>query len=98
MPRTSPRSDKAAEVAAVLANARRLEIMYALVLGELSVGAIAQQVSLSKSEVSQHLAKLRRADLVKTRRDAQTIFYSTRSPEVEALLRRLKDIADNTDI
>jgi DNA-binding transcriptional ArsR family regulator len=33
-------------------------------------------VGLSQSALSQHLARLRRENLVKTRRQAQTIFYS----------------------
>ena len=43
---------------------------------ELSVGALAELVDLSQSAISQHLGKLRALNLVITRRDRQTIYYS----------------------
>ena len=45
----------------------------------MSVGAIAEKVSLSQSALSQHLAKLRSLNLVETRRDRQMIYYSCKS-------------------
>jgi DNA-binding transcriptional ArsR family regulator len=57
--------------------------------GELSVGAIADKVQLSQSALSQHLAKLRGLDLVATRRERQTIYYSCKSDDVRLLLSTL---------
>lgn len=85
-------SDKAAEFLTLLGNGKRLLIMSHLLEGELSVGAIAERVSLSQSALSQHLAKLRSLNLVETRRDKQMIYYSCRSVAVRRLFLTLDDI------
>ncbi|MGV3552431.1 ArsR/SmtB family transcription factor [Rhizobium sp.] len=79
-----------ATVLAAMSNAKRLEILSTLVEDELPVGKLASQVGLSQSALSQHLAKLRSAKLVQTRRDAQTIYYSSNSDEVKAVLSALR--------
>ncbi|EPR16086.1 ArsR family transcriptional regulator, partial [Agrobacterium radiobacter DSM 30147] len=52
----------------------------------------ASQVGLSQSALSQHLSKLRAQRLVKTRRDAQTIYYSSNSESVKKILASLEEI------
>lgn len=79
-------ADRIAAILAILGNNKRFRIMCHLLEGELSVGTIAERVELSQSALSQHLAKLRAADLVETRRDRQTIYYSCKSDEVRQLL------------
>lgn len=59
-----------------LSNERRLVIMCALHKGEKSVGELEQIIGISQSALSQHLARLRNDGYVKTRRHAQTIYYS----------------------
>jgi DNA-binding transcriptional ArsR family regulator len=59
-----------------IANEKRLSIMCALLEQERSVGDLETQINISQSALSQHLAKLRTANIVTTRRDAQTIYYS----------------------
>ncbi len=66
----------AAELLKALAHPARLMVMCRLVDGEASVGELQQQVGLSMSAASQHLAVLRELELVGTRRQSQTIFYS----------------------
>lgn len=83
------RADNMAKLLGALGNTKRFLIMCHLVNGELSVGAIADKVSLSQSALSQHLAKLRRLELVSTRRDRQTIYYSCKSDDVRVLLSTL---------
>jgi DNA-binding transcriptional ArsR family regulator len=74
-----------------LSNEKRLLILAALHKGEKSVGALEEFVSLSQSALSQHLARLRRDGIVKTRRDAQTIYYSIKDPAVALILSTLCD-------
>ena len=76
----------------MMGNEKRLIIVSHLLHGEMSVGAIAEKVSLSQSALSQHLAKLRALDLVQTRRDRQMIYYSCKSDAVRALLQMLDDV------
>ncbi len=68
--------NEAAAYLSALANAKRIKILDILLDGERSVSTLADMVSLSQSALSQHLAKLRAQELVKTRRDGQTIYYS----------------------
>ena len=72
-----------------LANEKRLMIVCALHDHERCVGDLEKMVGLSQSAMSQHLARLRRDGIVKTRREAQTIFYSlnqlTTNPVLECL-------------
>ena len=62
----------------VMGNSRRLQILTQLADGsEKSVSEIEQLIpNLSQSALSQHLGRLRRADIVSTRRASQTIYYS----------------------
>ncbi|WP_241504079.1 ArsR/SmtB family transcription factor [Pelagibaculum spongiae] len=74
-----------------LANVNRLMILCMLDGIEMSVGQLNESLDLSQSALSQHLAVLRRDGLVKTRRDAQTIFYSLADPvtsEIVGVLHR----------
>jgi len=59
-----------------MANSHRLMILCSLLDGELSVTELNARVELSQSALSQHLSVLRAKNLVDTRRQAQTIYYS----------------------
>lgn len=84
---------KAGEVADVLkalANGRRLMVLCKLVEhGERTVGDLAQDVGLSQSALSQHLAKMRDEGLVTFRRESQTLWYRIADPRAETLLATL---------
>lgn len=66
----------AAQLLRALANDKRLMILCLLAEGELSVGELNEQLELSQSALSQHLAILRQDGLVTTRREAQSIRYA----------------------
>ncbi len=74
-----------------LANESRLLIMCVLAEGECSVGALNQQIDLSQSALSQHLAVLREQGLVQTRRESQTIYYARADSEAIPLIQTLHD-------
>ena len=80
---------RASRLLKAMGNERRLVILCHLSEREHSVTELCQLVGLSQSALSQHLAKLRRDNLVKTRRAAQTVFYSVASPDVAPLLLSL---------
>ena len=52
----------------------------------MSVGELNERLGLSQSALSQHLAVLRRDELVATRKEAQTVYYSLRSLEVREMI------------
>ncbi|MCW8876879.1 MAG: metalloregulator ArsR/SmtB family transcription factor [Kangiellaceae bacterium] len=69
-------ADAATKQLKALANVNRLMILCILSEGELSVSELNEMIDLSQSALSQHLAKLRADNLVNTRRESQTIYYS----------------------
>jgi DNA-binding transcriptional ArsR family regulator len=83
---------KASTLLKAMSNEHRLLILCQLVGGEKSVGELVRLVGLSQSALSQHLARLRRDSLVRTRREAQTIHYSVASHEALALLQQLYEL------
>lgn len=83
------RADHVADRLALLANAKRLMILCELAKGERSVGALQQAVGLGQSALSQHLARLRQAGMVDTRRESQTIHYRISDPDLAVLMAAL---------
>lgn len=65
----------AVEVFSMLADATRIRIILALREGELAVNQLAEATNKSQAAVSQHLAKLRLARIVTTRREGTRVFY-----------------------
>ncbi|WP_417615916.1 ArsR/SmtB family transcription factor [Oceanisphaera sp.] len=80
---------QAVKLLKALANERRLFILCHLLDKELSVGEMNQHLGLSQSALSQHLALLRNDDLVQTRKEAQTVYYSLKSDEVREMITLL---------
>jgi ArsR family transcriptional regulator len=84
------KAGRLADLLRILANDRRLLILCRLVeCGEATVGQLADDVELSQSALSQHLARMREEGLVVFRRDAQTLWYRIADPRVEDLLATL---------
>ena len=83
-----------AEVAKTLGHAHRLDLLEHVAQGERSVDALAQRTGLSIANASQHLQQLRRAGLVKARRDGKFIYYSLADDAVLDLLAALHQIAE----
>lgn len=90
----SEASDGASGLLWALASEHRLEIICLLEGGERSVSDLSKQVDLSQSSLSQHLARLRRAGVVATRREGVTIFYRIADPEALAIAKVLADLVE----
>lgn len=75
-----------------MSNTHRLLVLSQLAQGEKCVSELEAIVGLSQSALSQHLARLRHDKLVKTRRSAQTIFYSLAGDEADAIIRVLCEL------
>jgi len=74
------------EVFRMLADATRVQVLWSLTDHEMSVNELAEHVGKPAPSVSQHLAKLRMARLVRTRREGTTIFYSLENDHVRQLV------------
>lgn len=82
----------ASKLLEMMAHHQRLRILCLLMEGERSVLSLADETGLTQPAISHHLKKLRDSNLVKTRRDAQTIFYSLQGDAVESVLKTLNGI------
>jgi len=87
--------DSAANMLKLLADSTRLRIVWALLHGEHSVNELADHVGARATAVSQHLAKLRLARLVRTRRDGNRIYYAAENEHIEGLAREALLHADH---
>lgn len=78
--------DLAVEVFRMLADATRVEILWALVSQEMAVNELAEHLTRAPASISQHLAKLRMARLVQTRREGNKVFYRLENDHVAQLV------------
>ncbi len=72
-----------------LANQNRLLILCNLIDGEKSVGELERVIGLRQPTLSQQLARLRSGNLVRTRRDAKSIYYSIADEDIRSVLQVL---------
>jgi rhodanese-related sulfurtransferase/DNA-binding transcriptional ArsR family regulator len=83
-----------AEAAKALGNGRRAQLIDVLAQGERSVEELAAEIHQSMANTSQHLHRLLRAGLARSRRSGTRIYYSLASPAVERLWRALRETAE----
>ena len=85
--------ERYAAVGRALADPKRLCVLESLAIGELSVSDLSTRVGCQVPNMSQHLAVLRRAGLVTSRRDGNTILYRLTDDRVLEAYRLIQDIA-----
>lgn len=83
---------QAALVGRALGDAKRLCVLQRLAAGEASVGELSQTIGCHVPNMSQHLAVLRNAGLVRARREGSTIFYRLADERVEEICRLLASL------
>ena len=71
-----------AELCKALGDAKRLMILHHLRHEEKSVGELCEALGVNQSNMSQHLAVLRRAGVVTCRRQGNSVYYSLANPRV----------------
>ncbi|MCW8108243.1 metalloregulator ArsR/SmtB family transcription factor [Alteromonas ponticola] len=71
------------------ANKTRLMVMCSLLENELSVSELLTRIPVTQPVLSQHLALLREAKMVATRRDGQVIYYSLKDSRIEQTIALL---------
>ena len=82
-----------AAVGRALADPKRLCVLESLAAGELSVGDLSTRVGCQVPNMSQHLAVLRSAGLVQSRRDGSTVFYRLADVRVLEAYRLIQSLA-----
>jgi DNA-binding transcriptional ArsR family regulator len=79
----------------LLGDETRLRVIWALLEGEHSVNELADVVGAQPAAVSQHLAKLRLARLVRSRREGTRIYYVVDDAHVRSLVEEVLTHADH---
>ncbi len=83
---------RACELMKTLGHKDRLMVLCHLASGEKSVGELAALLDIPQSPLSQHLARMRKESLVKTRREAQNIYYSIASEEAARVVTLMHEL------
>ena len=79
----------------LVADPTRLRILWALLHGEHSVNNLADHIGAQPPAVSQHLAKLRLARLVRTRREGTHVYYLASNDHVRRIVEEALFHADH---
>jgi DNA-binding transcriptional ArsR family regulator len=79
----------------LLADETRLRIVWNLLHGEHNVNELAEHLGMQPAAISHHLAKLRLAGVVRTRRDGNRIYYAARDRHIEGLVAEALRAADH---
>lgn len=85
----------AAEVLSLLADRTRLALLRRLGEGEADVTTLTQHVGATRTSVSQHLARLRLAGLVITRKEGRRVVYALRHGHLRRLVAEALNVADH---
>lgn len=85
-------AQRACDIMKLLGHPHRLMILCELKIEERSVGVLSTTIGISQSLVSQHLARMRHENVVTSRRDAQSVYYSLKEGEAARVIAALYDI------
>ena len=85
--------DRAAIIARALSDSKRLCVVERLAEGERSVSDLSREASCQVPNMSQHLAVLRSAGLVDSRREGSTVYYRLTDPRILEAYRLIKSVA-----
>lgn len=82
-------AERASAMMKTLGHSGRLMILCNLATGERAVGELADELDISQSALSQHLARMRAEGLVTARRESQTVYYQLSDGEVRSVIESL---------
>ncbi|WP_037869090.1 ArsR/SmtB family transcription factor [Streptomyces sp. NRRL S-813] len=85
----------AAELLALLGDRTRLVLLHALTSGEADVTTLTEACGAARPAVSQHLARLRLAGLVATRKEGRRVIYSLHDGHLRRLVAEALNVADH---
>ncbi len=81
-----------AEMCKVLSHPKRLELINLLRDGEMNVGELCRELSLSPGNLSQHLAMMRERRILDSRKEANMVYYRIANPRLLEAFDLLREI------
>jgi ArsR family transcriptional regulator len=91
---TDDERQRYAAISRALADAKRLCVLECLSRGERSVSELSREAGCHVPNMSQHLAVLRSAGLVESRREGNTVLYRLSDPRILEAYQLIKSVAD----
>ena len=82
--------NRASDVFQALSHPLRLSICFELSTAEQSVGQLCDALGQPQHSISQHLALLRKQNVVKARKQSRQVFYQISDPQVQKVLNCIK--------
>lgn len=89
-----PLEDQTAKIFSILGNPFRIKLLLEIGSGEACVCHLEAVLEQRQAYISQHLMALRKADLLKTRREGKYIFYQLRDPNILDLVEQAAKLCD----
>jgi DNA-binding transcriptional ArsR family regulator len=84
--------DQTSRAMKAMSHPLRLKILCILGDTEVSVQEIVDKVGTTQSNISQHLALMREKGVLRTRKDANRVFYRVGDPRTIDVIARLRDV------
>ncbi len=81
-----------AEISKTLAHPIRLAILHTLKNGEKTVNSLTETLGASQSNISQHLALMRKARIVQTRKAGATVYYRLSNPKISQACDMIREV------
>lgn len=75
----------------IFADSTRIKILYVLLMHEMCVCDLAGTLGVSQSAISHQLRTLKQMDLVRSRREGKTVFYSLADDHIKSILNQGMD-------
>ena len=80
-----------------LADPTRREILRLLGRDEMTAGELAEHFDMTRPSMSHHFSVLKEADLIKSRREGQQIWYSLNTTVIQDIMRWALDLTRKAD-
>ena len=90
---TEDERQRYAAISRALADPKRLCVLECLSQGERSVSDLSREASCQVPNMSQHLAVLRSAGLVESRREGNTVLYRLADPRILEAYKLIQSVA-----
>lgn len=84
--------ERQARICKAFANATRLHMLDLLGKRDWAASDLQEQLGISKANLSQHVAILKAAGIVGTRRKGRQVYFSLVMPEVKSACRLIRDV------
>lgn len=81
-----------ADICKIFANAKRLEIINILKDGETSANELIEKTTLSKANLSQHMAVLKAKGVILTRREGVNMYYRIANPKIIQACNLMREV------